>query len=93
MASTDPPSFLEPSRLVNTALGITVGIAWNNAVREGVDDFVGKNVADNALITAVLITLVVLVMYFLMNKGHSLVNSFSSPPSKNSSPSESGWSE
>ncbi len=75
-SSEENPSFLEPGRLVNTALGITVGIAWNNAVREAVDDFAGKSIVESALYTAILITLTVFIMYFLLNGGNRLANAF-----------------
>ena len=62
--------FIRPQQFLTTALGITVGVAWNNAVREVVDDVVGTDTGFGALVYAVLVTLIVLLIFYTVNLTH-----------------------
>lgn len=75
--ASEVPSFLEPAKVMNTAMAITVGIAWNNAVKEGVSDFLGLSDAEGAITAAVLITLTVIVLFYLLNRGHGIISGMS----------------
>jgi hypothetical protein len=75
--ASEVPTFLEPAKVMNTAMAITVGIAWNNAVKEGVSDFLGLSDAEGAIAAAVLITLTVIVLFYLLNRGHGIISGMS----------------
>lgn len=72
--------FIDPQRLFTTALGITVGLSWNNAVREAVDEYIDVETAGGAVWAAVLITLLAVAVYHLANVFYRITHSaFSSP--------------
>ena len=63
-------SFFKPRQLLATALGISVGISWNNAVRELVDDYVKTDTGEGAFYTALMVTVIVVLIYFATNWTH-----------------------
>jgi hypothetical protein len=74
------PDFIDPQRLFTTALGITVGLSWNTAVREAVDEYVDVKSAGGALWVAVLVTLLTIAVFYLANFVFRVAHSaFSSP--------------
>lgn len=70
MDSAEDDSFFKPRQLLATALGISVGISWNNAVRELVDDYVKTDTGEGAFYTALMVTVLAVLIYFATNWTH-----------------------
>ena len=68
--AADDPQFINSRKFLTTALSITVGIAWNKAVREMVDEVLGTDTGFGAAVYAVLVTVVVLLIFYTVNLTH-----------------------
>ena len=68
--------FIDPQRLFTTALGISVGVAWNAAMREVVDDYLPTDESTGALVSAVLITVLAVIVWAMANLCYSALAHF-----------------
>jgi len=71
-----PSQFIDPQRLLTTGLGISVGVAWNAAIREIVDDFLPTDESTGALVSAVLVTVLAVIIWALANLFHTTLRHF-----------------